>query len=328
MAMLFEIPAEFLARHAAGTLVRYGAILKEVNSGRIVAHLQETGVLNATLRSPLAAIANPAAAGVTAVSSIVGNFQAYRIEKRVEELGRFVQAMQYTQLAVAGLGLGVSIAGFFAIRKQMGDVSMKLDHLTALVERRFEEQKRREMRKLEDDLEAQLDLAEEGWSGDGHARWTRVANKLNDIVYSYPGLIEEELRADAPDPALLSYLLERYRVLAATRIECLVLVGELRPAQDFAARFSQKTNALLNDVTPTGLARRIGRGMAAPGTPAQDHARTTTQARDLVTLMRELQDVSETRPLLLETLIDHGVNGRDYIEALRENRTAPVVMLK
>lgn len=331
MPVPFDLPAEFLLRFATGSVVRHGAILKDVATGRIVAHLQETGLLSTLVRSPLALAANPVAATVSAMSSLVGNYQAYRIEKRVEELNllvRGLQGMQAAQLAVAGLGLGVSIAGFLAVRKQIADVSIRLDRLAETVERRFDEQRRHELLTLEGDLEAQLDHAEEGWTGDGTARWSRVANKLNDMVYRYPNLIQEELASPVANPALLSYLLERYRVLAATRIECLVLIGELRPAQDFAVRFSRKTNDLLNSVTPTGLARRL----AAPAEDARlrppGAGERAESARALVAAMREFQDLCETRPLLLETLIERRVDGRDYVATLRGNRDAAVVLLK
>lgn len=330
----FMVPAEFAAQHAASLVVRHGAILKDVATGRIVAHMQETGLLSAMVRSPLLSTAlNPLASTIGAASSVMGNVQVWRIEKRVEELSllmRGLQGLQYAQIALAGIGLGVSVAGFLAVRKQVGEVSVKLDRLAETVERRFDEQKRRALRELEGDLEAQLDHAEEGWTGDGTARWARVANKLNDMVYRYPVLIEEEIQAPVPDLALLAYLLERYRVLAATRIECLVLIGELRPAEDFAARFARKTNALLNDVMPATLARRIERGHAAAGRgkPGEPAGSLHEQARHLVAAARDFQDVSETRPLLLERLIESRIDGREYIQSLRENRASPVVLLK
>ena len=40
----FSIPTEFVASLAEGNLIRVGTILKETGTGRIVAHLQETGI--------------------------------------------------------------------------------------------------------------------------------------------------------------------------------------------------------------------------------------------------------------------------------------------
>ena len=42
----FRIPFDFAADVAVGKIVRYGAILKDAQTGRIVAHLQETGLFH------------------------------------------------------------------------------------------------------------------------------------------------------------------------------------------------------------------------------------------------------------------------------------------
>lgn len=225
---------------------------------------------------------------------------------------------------------GVSVAGFLAIGKQVGGVAVKLDRLAETVERRFDEQRRHALRDLEGDPEAQLGHAEEGWTGDGTARWARFGNRLNDMAHRYPAPIEEELQAPAPDLAVLAYALERYRILAAKRIECLVLIGELFPDKCFAARFAEKSNAHLNDVAPATLARQIARGQAAagqgePGEPAGSRLERTCH---LVAAAREIRDLSVTRPLLLARLIESRIDGRDYLPSLRENRASPIVFLK
>lgn len=49
MQMLFEVPRQFVAQVASGQVDRFGAILKEVATGRIVGHLQETGAMQGAL---------------------------------------------------------------------------------------------------------------------------------------------------------------------------------------------------------------------------------------------------------------------------------------
>jgi hypothetical protein len=59
LSIPFEIPAKFAGDIANGTLIRFGALLKDSNSGNIVAHLQETGVAESLMRgalSPLTAL--------------------------------------------------------------------------------------------------------------------------------------------------------------------------------------------------------------------------------------------------------------------------------
>lgn len=55
----FEIPAKFAAQLATGDLVRYGGLLKDVGTGQIVAHLQETGIAQSVLSSLVSGAPTP-----------------------------------------------------------------------------------------------------------------------------------------------------------------------------------------------------------------------------------------------------------------------------
>ncbi|MCY4460724.1 MAG: hypothetical protein OXC26_10080 [Albidovulum sp.] len=61
----FQIGIEQLPGWASGDLIRHGAILKDKNTGRIVAHLQETGLFQELAlngASTLSNVANPVSA--------------------------------------------------------------------------------------------------------------------------------------------------------------------------------------------------------------------------------------------------------------------------
>jgi hypothetical protein len=73
----FQVAAENIPGFVSGQLVRHGAILKDLNTGRIVAHLQETGLLNKAVSTGVelfGSAANPVG-GLTSVFSIVQNEQ-------------------------------------------------------------------------------------------------------------------------------------------------------------------------------------------------------------------------------------------------------------
>ncbi|TDE39836.1 hypothetical protein [Antarcticimicrobium sediminis] len=328
MSIPFEIPAHFVTAEKLGQVVRFGAILKDTETGRIVAHMQETGFLNQLANLPANAFLSP----VSTLSSVASNYQLYRVDQKITAMQQMLsglQSMQIANLALAGLGIGISVAGFAVIKSRIDKVSTKIDNLESLISREFEDQRLRELKNLEADLDGQLDHAEEGWtSTDGLRIWTRVADRLNDMVYYYPKLIEEHLAAQTPDLKLAGYLLERYRVLAATRVECLVLIGELESARDFSRRFMARNARLLDPVSPLDLARR--RAATAEGDALTREAafrREIEPARQFTAAIREFQDLSETRPLLIETLIEKRLNGRDYIEQLRAEKETPLLLL-
>lgn len=329
MAIPFEIPSELFAAEKFGKVVRYGAILKDSETGQIVAHMQETGLLNQVASLPANAFLSP----TTAVSSLASNYQLYRVDQKITAMQQMLtglQSMQIANLALAGLGLGISVAGFAMIKSRIDQVSTKIDSLEKTIRKEFEDQRLRELKNLEADLDSQLDHAEEGWASTDSTRiWTRVADRLNDMVYYYPKLIEEHLAAPTPDLNLSGYLLERYRVLAATRVECLVLIGELESARDFSRRFMEKNTRLLEPVSPLSLAHR--RAASAEGDALAREAafrREIGPARQFTEAVREFQDLSETRPLLIETLLEKRINGRDYIEQLRAEKEQPVLLLR
>lgn len=328
MAIPFVTPAQFFLPEMMGQVVRHGAILKHVGTGRIVAHMQETGLLSDLASLPANAFLSP----VNTISSLASNYQIYRVDQKITAMQQMLEGMQTLQvanLALAGLGIGISVAGFAMIKRRIDQVSAKIDNLENLILREFATQRLERLKELESRLDAQLDHAEEGWtSNDGTRVWTRVADELNDMVYYYPKLIEEQLGSTRPDLRLAVYLLERYRVLAATRVECLVLTGELDSARDFSRRFATRTTQLLEPVSPMKIAR--ARSMAHAGDALTREAvfrRELEPAWQFTAAVREFQDLTETRPLLIESLIEKGIRGRDYIEQLRAEKKEPLVIL-
>ncbi len=72
MSIPFDTPASFLLPHSLGQVQRYGAILKDVSTGRIVAHLQETGALH-SITSVAPNFLNPVSGIVNSASGIASN---------------------------------------------------------------------------------------------------------------------------------------------------------------------------------------------------------------------------------------------------------------
>ena len=332
MAIPFVIPTVFKEQVYSGKMVRHGAILKDAASGQIVAHLQETGSLVETLMNGSIKPFDP----VTSVSSLASNWQLYRQDVKIDQMMDLMLSLGdglVANTALTGLGLGINVAGFAMIKSKLEDISIKLDKLAEIVLREFGEIRVRELTKLEADLTAQLDQAEEGWqSPDGGTRiWTRVSDKLNDMVYYYPNLIEKNLRADPPELELLTYFLERYRSLAATRIECLVLIGEMDIALDFARRFSRKTNSLLDDVSAIDLARRSVLASGKELGSAERHLevrKSLPKMQSFVHTLREFQDLFQTKPFLIETLIEENIDGREYVSTFKDTHMPEVVLLR
>lgn len=118
----FDIPSGLKALYDAGQLRRYGAVLKDVSTGRYVGQLKEVGSLGQEIASlPV----NPLSTGVEVLNLVGQNAQ----------LSALMAAMGTVQLlsgvaAVASVAnLGVSVAGFAIVLTKLKRMDAKLDQV-------------------------------------------------------------------------------------------------------------------------------------------------------------------------------------------------------
>ena len=127
----FDLPLRFLPGLASGDIVRYGAILKEAGTGRILGHLQESGIAQSLLSQALSSATSPlslASSVVNTGSSIYTAIQVRQLKAMMETL----QALQVATLGVSLVGVGVSVAGFLYMRKRFNSLDGRLDRLIDL----------------------------------------------------------------------------------------------------------------------------------------------------------------------------------------------------
>jgi hypothetical protein len=124
----------------SGELIRYGAIIKNSGTGKIVGHLKETGLMESAISSLFGAPQNllKAANPLSFVTDIGGhaiNFQQIRsVGKSVEEVKTLVEGLQLaTNVAAFGsvASLGVSAAGFVYTANKLKKIESKLDSVAS-----------------------------------------------------------------------------------------------------------------------------------------------------------------------------------------------------
>lgn len=326
MPIPFDIPTEHLTRFATGDLQRFGTILKDVNTGQIVGHLQETGALQALLQNT-PALANPVTAALNAASNVGSNYQLYRLDTKVTALQTMMgglQTMQVASLALTGLGLGVSVVGFNMLKSRLETVSIKLDKIEAAIAKGFDKQHRNRLQDKEAELAGQLDLAEEGWHArdGGKENWRRVTENLGTLDNFYKSEILETTRNGTSFEAL-SYLVERYRVCVSTKIECLILRNEYENATAYAKTSSNRTDQMFDDLSPIAIAQTVH-----ACEEALSDTDTIARSRAMAVALRELQDLHKTMPLLIQRVAQLEVPGRDYIDRLKSETKHPLLTLE
>lgn len=310
-----------------GSIERYGAVLKEVGTGRIVGHLQETGVLHSVV-SVAGTAANPVTGLIQAGSGVAANFQLYRLDNKVDALRSMLggmQAMQFGNLALAGVGIGISALGFAVVKSRLDMLSQKIDGLAEEIRAGFQEQRESRLRDYEAKLSGELDNAEEGWHArdGGRSSWTHVVTAMSGIESFYAREIEAALNEGAA-PQTLAYLIDRYRVSIASKLQCYVLLDEWEQGRAYAEKVHHRSAALFDRVTPISLSAGFAR------TPLKDKSpwESLGVARAICAGLRELQDMQATSPFLLRRLNKLGVCGRDYVLRLRSETQEPLLVLR
>jgi hypothetical protein len=131
MPILMEEPLKLMMNP---NIVRYGAILKNVDTGRIVGHLKETGEMGRLLSNlPIAPVVNslnPISITADIIFKAVNTAQINNVQKSIEQVQQSLEALQLTTniAAVSSIAtLGVSVAGFAVVTSKLNKIGSKLD---------------------------------------------------------------------------------------------------------------------------------------------------------------------------------------------------------
>ena len=154
MSIIVDIPEAFSTAYKLGKVVRYGTVLKDVNTGKIVAHLAESkNLIDLISKIP----ANPAqmvTGLVNAASSVATNYQLYNQSIQLAEQGKQLSqlAEQVTSLAgltkfavgLSGVGAIASVATFALCATKFKAIDNRLNNIETKVDAVFDRLERQE----------------------------------------------------------------------------------------------------------------------------------------------------------------------------------------
>jgi hypothetical protein len=220
--ILFSIPTEFVPGLTEGSLIRIGTLLKESGTGKIVAHLQETGIGQQVLSgagqlpfSPLAAL--------NFASSGYANVQLGQLKTMVEGL----QSLQYINLGVSIAGIGVSAIGFAMMNKRLKSIESQMCNLDEKLDQHFQALFERELRRHYSQVYVLIEKADLAHSlTNSSAEWRSVASQLADESGYFLGEIGHLLKQVVFDIDLFTSLVRSLALCNAARIECLFVMVE------------------------------------------------------------------------------------------------------
>ena len=331
--ILFTIPPEFVSRLTSGNLIRIGTLLKESGTGRIVGHIQETGITQHLFNGirysafpPLAAI-DAGAKIFTTVSSVYSNVQLHQLKKLVEGL----QSLQYLNLGVAITGIGVSVIGFAIMNSKLKNIETSLTQLSSKLDSHFQNLLERDLRKHYSHVYTLLEKSELAHKlTSPTSEWLNVASQLADESGFFRGEIVHLLSSNTFNIDLFASLLKSLSICNAARIECLMLANELHAAHDLSTNIGHNYSVLFDDMSPIKLANTITIDHHASHKTKDNTVlrNNQLQMKDLIQGVRDITDAALTKPMLIENIIEQGISGHEFISALKNEKEHPLLLVR
>jgi hypothetical protein len=332
----FEVPDRFVTGVTSGMLRRIGTTLRDRINGRIVAHLQETRLLQQMLGGAVGTGGKPLGLLLSVAqfsSSIWANVQLEQIKSMLITLGMLNAA----SLAASVAGIGVSAVGFAVVLKRLAGLErlvagVQRDVLAnRLVAERVDTRLETAHRAVVDGL---LYRAEEAWVRSDAARvWGELDGPLDqaqrywrELVGTGSGrsiLLDDRFTLDEAAAAYETAL-----NLAAARIQVLLLVEEHAAALHCASEFHEWNERAVGGLLAVDLAvARYRRFAALEGISEEDaRIRLLRVCRPFTNAVHEMRLHVASRLDLLRAFIDQGIRGREYVEAIRD-ATIPILVL-
>jgi len=321
----FTVPTEFATGLADGSLLRFGALLKEADTGLIVGHLQETGIFQQAVHAAGNIPFSPLAA-VTAGSTVYTNVQIHHLTGMVRSL----QMFQYANLGVALVGVGVSVAGFVVLSRRLKRVEGAILDLRYEVANQFLESFNREFRARCERVECLLGQARiaKAYSSSG-PELCRVAGDLADAGSGFSAEVKHCLSQRRIDDDALKSLVAGMMLCDSARIECLLLADELVAAKLTSEQVAENYSRWFDPVDPVTLTQRIcnmeGEGQRMDQTRVSAIRRKRVEP--LLQGLRDATDAALTKPFLVQTLIEQGITGPNYVERVQTEQEHPFLVL-
>jgi hypothetical protein len=315
--VLRQIPKEFLVGIATGDYRVLGSVIQSVGSGRIIGHLQETSALISLLGSPPLMLAEMG----LQVADVVQNEQ-------IKAAISVVQSLQVASLALGGISIGVSIAGTALLVRRIAKIETKIDAIMpelAAITRGIEVL--REKRIAEDfgRLRVLAEQVEEAWLPSAtNGEWIDIARESHFLAGSF------ENRVGQIDAHAGEAFVDAYALASGLRVTARLAAGQDEMARNAAADRVTKLFAFGESVGlgQLALARMSG---VADAASASWQERLDTQAeslRDGIVAAQQRVLAAAANAETLEELGRQGIAGRDWLDASREERESPVIVLR
>jgi hypothetical protein len=317
---LMQVPDWLQAAVEGGSAIVDGAVVKDMLSGQILAHLQPTQpLLNLVFQEGLGMVSSP----LSLVSDLVGNAQLLQLQRMVEQL----QLVAGIGAAASVLNLGVSVGGFAMVLNSLKRLDDKVDGLARAVASVLDNQQA----EFVGECQAALRRADEAFTiPDTHVRhryWNEAESTLAiQAEKCIERLAQQQLHLEGVAAQSMSsddrlQALARAEVVDALRIACvlntaraeaLICLGRTGQAGQVLRRTAQWLAPLPCDAKALAQVQLSGAVV-----PPSQLKQVVAQAKRTSALIQLGQKASNDRALLCQSLHEQQVDTEASMLSLR-----------
>ncbi len=310
-AFVFQIPALYRAALESGELVRVGALLKDAATGKIVTHLQESGIAHSLLSKTIMASTGPLGLATETVNMASGIYTAVQVTQ-LKSMIAALQVLQYATLGVSLVGVGVSVAGFVYMHKRFNALDCRIDELMKSIHSGFAIQHEATLRAHISQTKGLIKAAGQAPTlSRPEMEYARVAEAMSEQAAYFEGELEFLITMNGKINVEIFWQLAQLLMLSnSIRIDCRLRCNELRNAREIAESVGNDYQRIFD-----------------PLSIASFHS--SSDNRIVITkTLREITDAALTKPYLIEYLRTQRINGAEYLQRLESETESPILMLQ
>jgi hypothetical protein len=333
MPLLYAIPHALQSMISSGQAQLIGAVIKDVSSGQILGHVQQTQGLTQALMQAGGAVAQTGFSPLGAISAI----QNEQIKSSLTQLGEgmsLLQNLQFASMALSGIGIGVSVAGFVmmnirlnAIEAHIGTLRDEIGEVGKLIQRV-------EIRRLFSNIRSALnDLDNVATRTDHLALASALQRELSKHVSALSDLVLEAMNPGKATALPLQQLDLVWTLSSAkwlceeAEIRALFVSEDLSHAGNYAARYRKDNLGCLNQLNPDALARLIAADATdLPASIALRRKATAHLTRIAEGFARAVNSLDQQQSISA-ALIVADVSGRAFIQAASAETESPYLII-
>ena len=336
MIFLRAVPPEVMQGVVSGAYKVTGSVVRDVATGRGVAFLQETGLLQTVMNTTLHGLGSTVSGGFSplALISVIQNQQIKARLAEVQSSLALLQNLQIGTLAVSGLGLGVSVAGFAAVLARLKGIESHLTTIEAKIEKVTQDRRADHLRMIFADVGTQLRTVD---SLSARSNKVHVAEAAEQALATSAGRLEAQFeqhsetmhsgRMTTADLELLWSLAAAIRICHEAGLRALFTIDELEAAGGLAADRAAASLRLGQALSPDALARLCAQGETDTVKFAKLRRAALPQAEVLVKGMRDAAASIGSQAELARHLHANKISGPAYLAETEVEQEAPLLLL-